>query len=98
MHNYFIKQDPDDIPADILVQSVVFGGEFPQNEVGDKWTNLDYIMNNYLKMFCSKTFRNQDQVRFFIVYKKRYLIKKGRDIIFQEKEVEDLFNPGPNSL
>ena len=98
MHNYLIKDDPDLIPADVLVQSVVFGREFAQNEVGDKWTNLNYIMNNYLKMFCSKIFKNREEMRFFIVYKKRYLIKKGRDIIFQEKQVDDIFNPGPNSL
>jgi hypothetical protein len=97
MHNYLIKDDPDLIPADLLIQSVTFGGEFSQSEVGEKWTNLDFIMNNYIKMFCSKVFKNDDRVHFFIVYKKRYLIKKGRDIIYEEKGVENIFDQGPHN-
>ena len=97
MHNYLIKDDPDLIPGDVIIQSVTFSEEFSQSEVGEKWTNLDFIMNNYIKMFCSRILNIDDQVHFFIVYKKRYLIKKGRDIIYEEKGVENIFDQGPHN-
>ena len=92
MDKYFHQTDPDQIPADLLIQSITFGGDFDQNEVGDQFTNLEFIMNNYLKMFCSRVLRTKEQIHFTIVYKKRILIKQGRDIIYQEKGVENIFD------
>ena len=92
MNNYFAQNEPDNIPADLLIQSITFGGDFNQNELGDQFVNLDFIMNNYLKMFCSRVLKTKEQIHFTIVYKKRILIKQGRDIIYQEKGVENIFD------
>ena len=94
LDRYMKEADPDKVPADVIIQSCTFGRNFLQKEVGDKWTNIADIMTNYLKMFCSRTIRSgPDELQFFIVYKKRVLIKPGRDIIYEEKSVDDLWNP-----
>jgi hypothetical protein len=87
------NEDPDNIPADLLIQSVTYGGDYSQNQIGEKWVHFDYIMTNYMKTFCSKVYRQKEKAHFFIVFKKRILIKKGRDMIFEEKQVENLMNP-----
>lgn len=93
MNFYFQLEDSDHIPADLLIQSLTFGPDYDKSEIGEKWIDMAYLQHHYIKLFCSRSYKQGDSTHFFMVYKKRLLVKPGRDLIFQERKPENLNNP-----
>jgi hypothetical protein len=85
--DYLHLPDPFNIPFDILVMSFVKDGVYKQQEVSMPFEIWKEMEKNYVKVYQSHTFIGKDgSTWFFVVFKKRILFEKNREIIELSQE------------
>ena len=91
---HFLKlHDPSEIPADIVLIAVVKDGDYANEELTrpfDIWGDME---KHYVKLYQSKNFMNGDGATwFFLLFKKRMLIQKNREVLNSDNEQSLLFD------
>jgi hypothetical protein len=90
--NYLNAPNPNLILSDLIVMAFVKDGDYIQSELSrpfEIWQNLE---QNFIKLYQSKPVMGKDGSSwFFVVFKKRWLIEKNREVL-DLKEESPLFD------
>ncbi len=91
--NILKLNDPCEIPADILLLAVVKDGDHDNEELARPFDIWEEMEKHYIKLYQSKNFMNGDGATWlFLVFKKRMLIQKNREILNSDNEQTLLFD------
>lgn len=85
--------DPSESPADVAIFAIVKDGDYNNSEFARTFNIWNHMEKNYVKLYQSKNYMNNDGATwFFLVFKKRMLIQKDREVLEPENEQSPLFD------